>query len=290
MLSGMAFLSGVLYTGKTWCNFFCPVSIVEKIYTEPSRIYPTQQTSQCPRCTACKKHCPDIDQENHYWKEVASPSRRTAYFAFPGLVWAFYTAFALPRGTLQDYFGGAWAEVPAQYRLATGPGLWFAPWVPRWLVMPLWLLAGMAVSYFLFTLVERLLARRLDARRARHISLTVAAFAAFISFYLFAGQPLYRRMTGATKLASVVSAVVATLFLLHRWRRREDDFVEERSARSSRCTPTWCATCWPTASSTSRSSACSTSCAPTSASRRRSTTRCWRACPSRTGRSSTPRG
>ena len=83
LISLAAFVSGAVFTGKTWCNFFCPVGIVEKIYTEPANLY-AHGNSQCPKCTACKKHCPDIDKENHYWKEIDSPSRRMAYLAFPG--------------------------------------------------------------------------------------------------------------------------------------------------------------------------------------------------------------
>ena len=67
-----------VYGGKTWCNFVCPVGLVEKIYTEPSRSAtgrPAELTSQCAPCVACKRHCPDIDLEQGYWKEA---TERTA--------------------------------------------------------------------------------------------------------------------------------------------------------------------------------------------------------------------
>src|SRR5512132_904344 len=56
----------LIYGGKTWCNFLCPVGLVEKIYTEPARSASgagAGLTSQCSPCVACKKHCPDIDLE-----------------------------------------------------------------------------------------------------------------------------------------------------------------------------------------------------------------------------------
>ncbi|HEX5062177.1 MAG TPA: 4Fe-4S binding protein, partial [Kofleriaceae bacterium] len=59
-----------VYGGKTWCNFLCPVGLVEKIYTEPVRSSSgvvEDMTSQCSPCVACKKHCPDIDLEQGYW-------------------------------------------------------------------------------------------------------------------------------------------------------------------------------------------------------------------------------
>jgi hypothetical protein len=226
-----AFAVGAVYTGKSWCNFFCPIGIVEKIYTEPASLYP-HGNSQCPKCTACKKHCPDIDEENHYWKELDSPARRAAYFAFPGLVWGFYTAYALPRCTLDDYFSGAWTHAPRQYEQALAPGLFFAQAVPRALSVPVWLAGTMALSYGLFRMIERLVARRTEEpQRARHLALTLAAFTAFTSFYLFAGQPLYRRALPLPTLASVGTVLVATLSLVRRWGRREDDFVQERSVK-----------------------------------------------------------
>src|SRR6266511_3951756 len=83
-----ALLYGVLYTGKTWCNFICPLSFIEKVYTEPHGLRETPN-SQCVKCTACKAACPDINEENGYWKEIQSNSKRFAYFAFPGLVLGF---------------------------------------------------------------------------------------------------------------------------------------------------------------------------------------------------------
>ena len=55
-----AVVTSFVYSGKTWCNFLCPVGLVEKLYTEPSRSStgrPSELTSQCAPCVACKKHC-----------------------------------------------------------------------------------------------------------------------------------------------------------------------------------------------------------------------------------------
>jgi len=35
-ISLFALLFGLLFTGKTWCNYICPLGLVEKIHTEPS--------------------------------------------------------------------------------------------------------------------------------------------------------------------------------------------------------------------------------------------------------------
>ena len=65
----IAIAIGFVFTGKTWCNYVCPVGLIEKIYTEPSRLS-GPENSQCAPCTACKKNCPDIDLEQGYWKEM----------------------------------------------------------------------------------------------------------------------------------------------------------------------------------------------------------------------------
>src|SRR5688572_3747274 len=43
-----------IYGGKTWCNFICPVGVVEKMYTEPARAAggKNELTSQCAPCVA----------------------------------------------------------------------------------------------------------------------------------------------------------------------------------------------------------------------------------------------
>jgi polyferredoxin len=74
-ISIAALLMGALFTGKTWCNYICPVSFIEKIYTEPRGLRDTTN-SQCAKCTACKTACPDINQENGYWKEIDAPAKR----------------------------------------------------------------------------------------------------------------------------------------------------------------------------------------------------------------------
>ena len=59
MLAGIFLFAAAvsfLYTGKTWCNYFCPVGIVEKLTSEPVHLVP-QRNAQCTPCTACKRNC-----------------------------------------------------------------------------------------------------------------------------------------------------------------------------------------------------------------------------------------
>ncbi len=235
-----------VWGGKTWCNFLCPVGLVEKIYTEPSRgvAGKGELTSQCAPCVACKKHCPDIDLEQGYWKEL--PERdRLVYFAWPGIVVAFYVYYWLYAGTWDYYFSGVWAYETSQPSTWLDDGFHGVGGVPRVVAAPLTLVAFGAASLALFAGVERALWARIgrgleagsqaahDARLLlRHRMLAVAGFCAFVAFYFFAGQPSLRRLpewvvrgTGA----AVVFAAAAIFF--RRFRRQEAEYVQEKFAQ-----------------------------------------------------------
>src|SRR5215212_1803982 len=170
-LSLVALVFGAIFTGKSWCQYVCPVSFIEKIYTEPHGLRETRN-SQCTTCTACKTACPDINQENSYWKELGSRSKRVAYFAYPGLVFGFYFYYFLQSGTWDYYFSGDWTDEPGLLATAFLPGhdagtagFAFLPAVPRALASILTLGPCAGASYLLFSRLEPLVERW---RRARH--------------------------------------------------------------------------------------------------------------------------
>ena len=243
-ISLAAFVLGAVFTGKTWCNYICPVSFVEKIYTEPRGLRPTSN-SQCEKCTACKPACPDINQENGYWKEVLSPPKRFVYYAFPGVVFAFYFYYYLQSGTWEYYFGGKWTYEPgvlgSAFLSGSSPaaaGFFFWPPVPRAAAAILTLMTGALVSLGLFSLLEWYFTGRLhegsepmDNAGVRHVMFTTAAFVAFIVFYVFAGAPTLRLVPGAPRLMQILVVATATLFLVRRLTRRQRAFAEETVAR-----------------------------------------------------------
>lgn len=237
LIGGLAALVNYTYSGRTWCNFICPVGTVERIYTDPNSLRQAGN-SQCAKCTACKLHCPDIDHENAYWKDVMLPSRRMAFFSFPGVVLGFYTYYYLRGGTWEAYFSGAWTRHPASVELAFGPGFFFAPWIPALPAAIITIVGFAATSYFVFAGVERLMKTRIkDGERIRHLTLSLAAFFAFNFFYLFAGAPTLRLIPGATRLVAFVVPLVSAIFLYKRWTRSGDDYVKVKSAK--RLLPLW---------------------------------------------------
>jgi CRP-like cAMP-binding protein len=245
VLSLTALLFGMLYTGKTWCNYICPVSFIEKIYTEPHGLRETPN-SQCAKCTACKKSCPDINEENGYWKDIDSRPKRFVYYAFPGLVFGFYFYFYLQAETWHYYFSGAWTRQAGLVLTAFFPGydgvtagFFFARSVPRALASALTLgLCGL-LSSFIFSQLERLVGtwqRRResppDKARAQHVTMTTAAFTAFITFYSFAGAPTLRLVPWVHHLFLILVVATAALFLARRLFRTQQAFAEEALAKN----------------------------------------------------------
>lgn len=235
---------GLVYTGKTWCNYVCPVSFVEKLYTEPRGLRETPN-SQCPTCTACRPSCPDINLENSYWKEVLLPSKRRVFFAFPGVVLAFYGFYFLQSGSWAYYFDGGWTNEIGLAGTAFRPGtsaatagLFFWPTVPRAVAAAATLVTGGALSLLAFSFLEARLGIALrrrgpaeDEAGVRNVMYSLAAFTAFVAFYSFAGAPTLRLITGMPHLFQLLVVVTATLFLVRRISRRQRAFAEESLAR-----------------------------------------------------------
>jgi Cyclic nucleotide-binding domain len=244
VLSLMALLFGILYTGKTWCNYICPVSFIEKIYTEPHGLRETPN-SQCAKCTACKKSCPDINEENGYWKDIDSRPKRLVYYAFPGLVFGFYFYFYVQSETWHYYFSGAWTRQEGLILTAFLPGydgatagFFFARMVPRALAAAVTLVLSGLASWFTFSQLERLIGtwlRRKAPRpevRARHLTMTAAAFTAFITFYSFAGAPTLRLVPWLHHLFLILVVAAAALCLARRLARTQQAFAEETLAKN----------------------------------------------------------
>jgi hypothetical protein len=233
LLVGLAIAAAAtnaFWSGKTWCNFLCPVSVTERIYTDPGSLR-GGANSQCAQCTACKRHCPDIDQENAYWKDATRRGRRVAFYAFPGLVLAFYVYYWLRAGDWEAYFDGRWTRQPAGLDLVFGPGFFFAPGVPAVAAATLTLVLFSAASYAVFLGVEAIVGRFVDdEERRRHLVLAIAAFAAWNLFYLFAGAPTLRRLPYGTPAAAFVAPLVGTLVLAKRWRRTRSRYIAEQGA------------------------------------------------------------
>jgi hypothetical protein len=221
-----------LFTGRTWCNYFCPLSFVEKVYTEASSFGKTAN-SPCTTCTGCKKACPDIDQESSYRIEMPLAAKRFIYFAFPGAIVGFYAYSCLQSGSWHALLG---AQAPHQagfigsaflpgHNAATA-GLFFLPQLPRVLAAALTLGAGSLISFAALSAAERLLRAKSAQLRSslkplaiRHVLFAVAAFISFLTFYAFVGQTLFGTALLALEVFELSVVTVAITSFANRLRR-----------------------------------------------------------------------
>ena len=226
-----AFFTNLFYTGKSWCNFFCPVGAVEKIYTiSNAKNYMTN--SACTTCTACKRNCPDIDLESNYWKEGNIKQKTFVFYSFAGMVLGFYLYFYLQSGNFSYYFEGSWTQ-DALTPLSNG--FFFAPFIPVLIAAPLTLAIFSFVSYFLFKALENYLwkkgvFRNISQETNGHRVKTVASFVAFNIFYIFAGAPAYMHYPTAYAIFYFAVVSISSIILYKEIFREEAYFIQERFA------------------------------------------------------------
>ena len=181
-----AFISNLVFTGKSWCNFFCPVSVVEKIYCI-SNAKNYSHNSACSTCTACKKNCPDIDMESNYWKEKQNKQKSFLFYSFPGMILGFYLYFYFQSGSYEYYFSRDWTQ--DTYTLMSS-GFFFATYIPLVIAAPLTLALFTILSYYLFKFSEIILwklkiFKEISYATFEHRMKVTAAFIAFNTFYAF---------------------------------------------------------------------------------------------------------
>lgn len=137
---------GYWYGGKSWCNYFCPMAPVQKIYSEPggllgSKAHTSEQLitqSMCrvtlpdgkeqSACVACKNPCIDIDSERSYWDGLSKSEDVFLRYGYVGLVIGYFVYYYLYAGNWNYYFSGAWSRQTDQLAILFDPGFAFWNW------------------------------------------------------------------------------------------------------------------------------------------------------------------
>ena len=125
-----ALIVGWAYSGKAWCQYFCPMGPVQVILTGPrsalgasahlqgnTRVTQSMCRSVNHRgdeqsvCVACQTPCIDIDAERAYWQTLRGKRGLSlAWYSYPGLVLAFFLLLQWQGGGDVDYLrSGRWA-------------------------------------------------------------------------------------------------------------------------------------------------------------------------------------
>ena len=209
----IALLVGALWGGKTWCHCFCPINVVEMIYTGPSGLIAGASTGDHPPksmcrtlangkdvgcCIGCVRTCPDIDQEKSYAMALTHRDVHLVNYGFFGLIVGFYAYFFLYSGDWGYYFSGDWTHVANMIDELRAPGFYLdghAVAIPKWIAAPATLLFFTMLFWGLGFVAERTYAARLGrqgrplgAETSRHRGFTVSAFLAINVFYVFSGR------------------------------------------------------------------------------------------------------
>jgi hypothetical protein len=259
---GFSFVVGLIYGGKTWCNYLCPVAVVQAVYTGPGGLLDSKaHIAQTPiaqsmcrapiaggdhsTCVGCTMNCPDADLENSYWKRIESEPKRLIYYGLFGLNVAFFSYFYLYSGGHQYYDSGAWTHEPGQLSTLTGPGLFIAGHslpVPKIVAAPVYFAICIAASFALFALAERIYARvsvqlgnPLKKAQLRHRMFTISGFLSITVFYWYSGRSnLSLLPTPAVRAVDLAIAAVTVTWLITSLSRDADIYLRERLGKTLR--------------------------------------------------------
>ena len=246
---------GYLYGGKTWCNYFCPMAPVQKVYAEPSALLATKAhmsdrtitQSMCrtitdgkeqSACVACQNPCIDIDSERSYWDGIEKPESKFLYYCYLGLVVGYFFYYYLYAGSWDYYFSGAWAMEGNSIQKLLSSGLYLygqAIPIPKILAVPLTLGIFTALGYGFGLLVERIYRSYLKFRQQKvasililHHLFSVCTFIAFNLFFIFGGRPFIRLLPNfLQETTDVLIVLVSTLWLYQALRREPELYAKE---------------------------------------------------------------
>lgn len=255
---------GYLYGGKTWCQYFCPMAPVEKIFAEPRALLtqdfrqgsrPVITQSMCrvvtkegkeqSACVGCQLSCIDIDSERSYWDKILRPDHKFLYYSYIGLVIGYFFYYYLYSGNWNYYFSGAWTHEKNQLATLLSPGFYLFGnpiGIPKLVAVPLTLGFFSALSYFLGRKLETsfknyLLIKNpsLDPEQIQHWIFTICTFIAFNFFFVFAGRSFIGLLPLSVQyLYDILLVVVSTLWLNRTWGRSPDRFPRESLANCLR--------------------------------------------------------
>jgi hypothetical protein len=248
---------GYLYGGKTWCQYFCPMAPVEKIFSEPRGLLtkdlrqgtrPVITQSMCrivtkegieqSACVGCQLSCIDIDAERSYWDKILRADHKFLYYSYMGLVVGYFFYYYLYSGNWNYYFSGAWAHEKNQLATLLSPGFYVLGHpigIPKLLAVPLTLGFFSSISYFLGRKLETsyknyLLSKNpsLDPEQIQHWIFTICTFVSFNFFFVFAGRSFICLLPWPVQyLYNLLLVVVSTLWLDRTWGRSPDRFLRD---------------------------------------------------------------
>lgn len=258
-------LVGFLYGGKSWCNYFCPMSPVQTVYTGPRsllgsqahkkakpgitqsmcRIVDSKTGQEQSACVSCKAPCIDIDAEKTYWQELSKPGRRLIQYGYLGMVIAFYWYYFLYSGNWDYYFTGAWTREEGLVARLFDPGFYIygqtIP-IPKAIAVFLTYAVFAGATYLLGLITERLCRkymrwgnRPISAEQAQHVVFTLFSAVSFWTFFSYGARPSLNRLPTYPLLAfNALIVLVGAIWLYRTLGRSRAQYDRECLANSLR--------------------------------------------------------
>jgi Cyclic nucleotide-binding domain/4Fe-4S binding domain len=247
---------GYLYGGKSWCNYFCPMAPVQRIYSEPGGLLGSQahtsersitqsmcrtilpDGSEQSACVACQNPCIDIDSERSYWDGLNKPESAFLRYSYIGLVVGYFSYYYLYAGSWDYYVSGAWARQPDQLPSLLSPGFYLfgqAINIPKLVAVPLTLGVSTLIGHQLGKWIEsriKVYSRdhglKLTPEAIKHRIFTLSTFIIFNFFFIFGGRPLVQLMPISVQFIYELSLVLlSTLWVYKTWHRSFDLYSRE---------------------------------------------------------------
>jgi hypothetical protein len=248
---------GYLYGGKSWCQYFCPMAVVQKIYAEPRGLFNStahednhsnitqsmcrvvnQEGKEQSACIACQSPCMDIDAERSYWDSILKPETQFIYYAYFGLVVGYFAYYYLYAGNWDYYFSGAWAHQENQLGDLFKPGFYLLGRVipiPKIVAVPLTLGLTTFLGYWLGKRLEKAYKAQQIRRQlplppeiVRHHLFSFGTFLVFNFFFIFGGRPFINLLPTFWHYFTSITIAVLSSFWLHRtWRRSPNQYQRE---------------------------------------------------------------
>jgi hypothetical protein len=248
---------GYLYGGKSWCQYFCPMAVVQQIYAEPRGLFNStahednhsnitqsmcrvvnQEGKEQSACIACQSPCMDIDSERSYWDSILKPETQFIYYAYFGLVVGYFAYYYLYAGNWDYYFSGSWAHQENQLDDLFKPGFYLLGRVipiPKIIAVPLTLGLTTFLGYWLGKRLEKAYKAQQIRRQlplppeiVRHHLFSFGTFLVFNFFFIFGGRPFINLLPTFWHYFTSITIAVLSSFWLHRtWRRSPNQYQRE---------------------------------------------------------------
>lgn len=255
-----ALVVGYAYGGKSWCQYFCPMAPVQKVFGEPRGLLTataheaerqaitqsmcrtvTPEGQEKAACVACSSPCIDIDAERVYWDQISTQQRRDVHYAYIGLAVGYFAYSYLSSGGWDYYFSGIWSFQKTSLDSLMGPGLYLfgqAIPIPKLVTVPLVLALFTSCGYGLGHWVERryrAYCQRhipgLSKVEAQHRVLSFGTFLVFNYFFVFGWRTVISRLPLPLQyLWTMVLVMLSTLWLYRTWHRSPQRYSRESLA------------------------------------------------------------